>query len=362
MNWWFSFAKINWWFSFAKLRFNTFASTRRDFYEDFASSLRDGASAIEQLKAMAKRSRRRRTGWAALYEHWIHKMGRMSFGHALQHTVPPYEAMVLTAAEESGRLEEAMDYLGRSIRLLGKAKSVYFIAMLSPALSFLVIIGFLIAYALHSVPEYLQILPLERWPYLSKVMYHVSTGLVSHGFIISILTIFALVLVTWSKPNWYGRIRRLIEKIPFFPWSSYRAYEGNNFLVALSILLQANNHGLKDALEMMCRFASPWLAWHITVMLHRLKLAPNKPALAMDTGIFSRKVMDRIEDYSDRTEFNSAIYKLAFDSGEKLVEQAQARAVISGLIAMLFVAAMILVITISNIQFAQQVTSVMKSM
>jgi len=353
---------MNWRLKIAKFKFNSISSTRREFYEDFAISLRDGAAAIEQLKTMAMRARRRRTGWAALYEHWIYKMGRMSFGHALQHTVPPYEAMVLTAAEEGGRLEEALDYLGRSIRLLAKARSVYFISMLSPVLSLLVIIGFLIAYALHSVPEYLQILPLERWPYLSKAMYYVSTGLVSNGIFSVALTIISIVLLTWSKPNWYGRTRRFIEVIPFFPWASYRNYEGNSFLVSLSILLQSNNHGLKDALEMMRRFASPWLAWHITVMLHRLNLAPNKPALAMDTGIFSRKVMDRIEDYSERTEFNSAIYKLAFDSGEKLVEQAQARAVISGLIAMLFVAAIILVITISNIQFAQQVTSVMKSM
>lgn len=353
---------MSWLFKVAKFRFNALSSTRRQFYEDFAISLRDGAAVIEQLKAMAMRARRRRTGLAALYEHWIYKMGRMSFGRALQHTVPPYEAMVLTAAEEAGRLEEAMDYLGRSIRLLGKAKSVYFISLFSPVLSFLIIIAFLIAYALHSVPEYLQILPLEHWPAISKVMYHVSTGLASNGLLIAAISILLVGLISWSKPNWYGRTRRAIEKIPFLPWASYRNYEGNNFLVSLSILLQSNNHGLKDALEMMRRFASPWLAWHITVMLHRLNLAPNKPALAIDTGIFSSNVMDRIEDYSSRTEFNSAIYKLAFDSGEKLVEQAQTRAVLTGLIAMLLVAAMILVITISNIQFAQQVTSAMKSL
>lgn len=353
---------MSWLFKVARFRFNILSSMRRQFYEDFAISLRDGASAIDQLKAMAMRARRRRTGLAALYEHWIYKMGRMSFGRALQHTVPPYEAMVLTAAEEAGRLEDAMDYLGRSIRLLGKAKSVYFISLFSPVLSIFIIIAFLITYALHSVPEYLQILPLERWPALSKVMYHVSTGLASNGIVIATLSILLIFLVSWSKPNWYGRTRRVIEKIPFLPWSSYRNYEGNNFLVSLSILLQSNNHGLKDALEMMRRFASPWLAWHITVMLHRLNLVPNKPALAIDTGIFNSNVMDRIEDYSDRTEFNSAIYKLAFDSGEKLVEQAQTRAILTGLIAMLLVAAMILIITISNIQFAQQVTSAMKSL
>ncbi len=348
-------------FKIARFWFNAVPSNRREFYEDFASSLRDGASNIDQLKKMALRARRRKTGWAPLYEHWIRKMRRMSFGYALQHTVPPYEVMVLTAAEEDGRLDEAMDYLARSIQLLGKVRSIYFISLFSPAISLLVIIGFLSAYALIIAPEYLQIIPLEKWPLLNRAIYTVADALVSKGvlFITGAIGIFSIV--NWSKPNWHGRLRKKIDRIPLTPWSSYRQNEGNNFLISLSILLQSNNHGIKEALEMMRKFSTPWLTWHITLMLHRLTLTPNRPALALDTGIFDLRMMDRIEDYADRSEFNRAIYKLAFDSGEKFVERAQKRALFIGVVAMFFVAVMVLIIAFSNIQFSQATEAALKT-
>lgn len=331
---------MSYFFKIARLRFNTFSSNRREFYEDFAISLRDGASIIDQLKTMSMRSRKRKTGWAPLYEHWVKKMRRMSFGHAIQHTVPAYEAMVLTAAEEDGRVAEAMDYLGRSIRLLGKVQSIYFVSLISPLIAILVIIGYLVSFALLIAPEYLQIIPLNRWPSLTKFIYFISTTLVNNAFLLTLLSAGLLSLIHWSKANWGGFLRLRVDKIPFTPWSSYRQTESNNFLIALSILLQSNNHGVKESLEMMRKFSSPWLRWHISVMLHRLKISPGRPALALDSGLFDSQVMDRIEDYAERTEFNKAIYKLAFDSGDKFVEQAQLRSLIVSLIAMFLVAVM----------------------
>lgn len=353
---------MTWGLKFAKFRFKAFAANRKDFYEDFAMALRDGAATIDLLKTRAQRARRRRTGLAPLYEHWLHKMRRMSFGYALQHTVPAFETMVLTAAEEDGRIDEAMDYLGRSIEIKGKTQSIYFVSLASPIISAVVLLGFLISYALVIAPEYLQILPLEKWPALTKSIYFLSSALVNNGVFFMALCAASFAAVMWSRPNWYGRIRKRIERLPFNPWSSYRDNESNNFLIALSILLQSNNHGIKEALEMMRRFASPWLAWHITVMLHRLKLTPDRPALALDTGLFNQATMDRIEDYADRTEFNQAIYKLAFDSGERFIKEAQRKAIIVSLIAMLLVAAAILLITMSNMQFAQVTEASMKSL
>jgi len=353
---------MNFWFKLAKWRFNTFSQNRKDFYEDFAMALRDNAATIDQLNTMAMRSRRRRTGWAALYEHWIKKMRRMSFGYALQHTVPTFESMVLTAAEEDGRISEAMDYLVRSIELTGKIKNIYFISLASPMISILVIIGFLISYATVTGPEYLQIMPFEQWPTLTKSIYFVSNGLYQNGVSFIVASIITVALIFWSRPNWYGRWRKFFERIPLNPWSSYRYNESNNFLIALSILLQSNNHGTKDALEMMRKFSSPWMAWHINVMLKRLKLTPDRPEMAMDTGLFDNHVMDRIEDYANRSEFNSAIYKLAFSSGEKFVKTAQIRAIVIGVLAMLIVASCILLMAASNIQFSQAANSLMKSM
>ncbi|WP_137808414.1 type II secretion system F family protein [Pseudomonas sp. G(2018)] len=340
-------------FKVCRFLFNLFSDSRQEFYEDFASALRDGASDQERLKKLAARSRMRKTGWAPLYEHWLRKMRRMTFAHALQHTVPDYEVMVLTAAEEDGRLEEAMTYLGRAIRLSGKIKASYLMSLISPVMAFITIIGFFVSYAVVIAPQNLQSLPLEKWPYISRQLYAVSNALVDDGVLLAVGMVILSWCVLWSRPNWRGRIRSKLDKIPLLPWKAYREREANNFLVSLAILLQSNNHGMKEAMERMKQFASPWLGWHLSLMLKRLELTPNMPARALDTGLFSVRVMDRIEDYSERTDFNKAMRMLAFDHGDKEVQAAERQAVISGYLAMGIISMVLGVIVLGNFEFNQ---------
>lgn len=340
-------------YTLSRWMFNVFGDNRREFYEDYASALKDNVAGPERLKKMAARARKRKTGWAPLYDHWLLKMRRMSFAHALQHTVPDYEVMVLTAAEEDGRLGEAMTYLGRSLRLSAKVNNAYFMALLSPVMAMLLLIIFFLAYALVIGPQLLEVLPLEKWPIISKSMYAFSTTLVDQGLLLCIGGGMLCWLVVWSRGNWRGKIRALLDRVPLLPWRNFRERQANNFLVSLAILLQSNNHGPKEALKRMRHFASPWLAWHINIMLKRLELTPSEPARALDTGLFPLLLMDRIEDYAERSDFTKALLILAFDHGDKQVRQAEFRSVITGLVAMLVVGALICLIVLANFEFNQ---------
>ena len=340
-------------FKFSRWLFNTFDDNRQEFYEDFASALRDGAGVPDRLQKMAARARQRKTGWAPLYEHWLRKMKRMSFAHALQHTVPDYEVMVLTAAEEDGRMDEAMVYLGRAIRLSGKVKASYLMSLISPVMDLVTIIGFFLTDALVIGPQNMQTLPLDKWPALSRQLNSFSNALVDHGVLLTLGLVMVTVLVMWSRAQWRGRLRAQLDRVPLLPWRSYREREANTFLVSLAILLQSNNHGPKEALERMRQFASPWLGWHLGLMLKRMTLTPNQPARALNTGLFPLRLMDRIEDYSERTDFNSALRMLAFDHSDKQVQAAERRAVISGFLAMILVALVIGLIVMANFAFNQ---------
>lgn len=340
-------------FKFYKWLFNAFDASRQEFYEDFASALRDGASDADRLNKMAARARQRKSGWAPLYEHWLRKMRRMTFARALQHTVPDYEVMVLTAAEEDGRLSEAMDYLSRAIRLSSKIKSAYFMSLISPALALSTLLSFFLAYALVIAPQNLQTLPLDKWPEISRQLYAFSSLLVNGGVALCIGAGITVWLVMWSRSQWRGRVRAWADRVPLLPWRAYREREANTFLVAFAILLQSNNHGPKEALERMRQFASPWLSWHLGLMLRHLGRTPDQPARALSTGLFSIQLMDRIEDYAERTDFTKALRTLAFDHGDKQVQAADRRAVIGGFLAMLMVAAVIILIMWSNFEFNQ---------
>lgn len=340
-------------FKFYKWLFNTFDASRQEFYEDFASALRDGAADADRLNKMASRARQRNSGWAPLYEHWLRKMRRMTFARALQHTVPDYEVMVLTAAEDDGRLSEAMDYLGQAIRLSSKVKSAYFMSLISPVIALSTLMGFFLAYALVIGPQNLQTLPLDRWPVVSQQLYAFSTLLVNGGIVLCVGLGIFVWLVMWSRSHWRGRIRAWADKVPMLPWSGYREREANTFLVAFAILLQSNNHGPKEALERMRQFASPWLSWHLGLMLRQLGRTPDQPARALDTGLFPIQLMDRIEDYAERTDFTKALRTLAFDHGDKQIQAANRRAAIGGFMAMILVAAMIGLIVWANFEFSQ---------
>jgi type II secretory pathway component PulF len=342
-------------FKWSRWMFNVSSDARREFYEDFASALRDNMGGPERLVKMAARARKRRTGWAPLYEHWLRKMRRLSFAHALQHTVPDYEVMVLTAAEEDGRMEDAMVYLAKSLRLSAKIKSAYFTSLISPIVATLTLLGFFLAYALVIAPQNLEVLPLEKWPTLSRLLYSFSKGLVDGGMFLIVALIAAGWMVAWSRANWKGSLRSTFDRIPLLPWRGYRERQANNFLVSLAILLQSNNHGPKEALERMRHFAGPWLNLHLREMLARLDKTPAEPARALNTGLFPAHMMDRIEDYSERRDFTKALLILAFDHADKQVQRAERQAVVSGYLAMLVVGGVIGLIVMANFEFNQAV-------
>ncbi|WP_411566807.1 type II secretion system F family protein (plasmid) [Pseudomonas orientalis] len=340
-------------YKLARWLFNVFGDKRREFYEDYASALRHNMGGPERLAKMALRARKRRSLWAALYDHWLHKMRRMSFAHSLQHTVPDYEVMVLTAAEEDGRLEQAMDYLSRSLRLSAKIRAAYFMSLVSPILTLLTLTVFFIANALVIAPLNLQLLPLEKWPSLSRGLYSFSKVMVDGGVLLCVAMVALVWLIAWSRANWSGALRSLMDRVPLLPWRAYRARQANTFMVSLAILLQSNNYGPKEALERMRQFAGPWLGEHLRKMLNRLQKTPNKPALALNSGLFPMHMMDRIEDYAERTDFTEALLLMAFDQGDKQVQRAEQQAMISGFMALLLIVGVILLIVLANFEFNQ---------
>ncbi|MFA0921453.1 Type II secretory pathway, component PulF [Pseudomonas coronafaciens pv. garcae] len=342
--------------------FNFSGNARREFYEDYASALRDNMGGPERLAKMAARARQRRTGWAPLYEHWLRKMKRLTFAHALQHTVPDYEVMVLTAAEEDGRMEDAMDYLAKSLRLSAKISSAYFSSLVSPVLASVTILVFFLSYALIIAPQNLETLPLEKWPTLSRLLYAFSQGLVDGGMLLVVAVLAVGWLVAWSRANWKGSLRSIVDRVPLLPWRGYRERQANNFLVSLAILLQSNNYGPKESFERMRSFAGPWLNSHLRAMLARLGKTPDEPARALDTGLFPVHMMDRIEDYAERRDFTKALLILAFDHADRQVQRAERQAMISGYLGMLTVGGVMGFILIAGFEFNQAVEAYIQTM
>jgi hypothetical protein len=347
-------------FKFAKYSFYKSDRARQEFYEDFAQAIRDGEGASVRLNKLVVRGKRDSDLRTPMFEVWLKRMRRVTFAESTAQCIPPYEVMVLTSAERDGKLAEAMDFLARSLSILGQIRSAYMMALISPLISFVVVLGMLITNSVEIAPIYLAIVPLNDWPSLPKAIYYMSELLVNRWFFVIPLLGAFYSLLSWSKDNWYGVVRSKVEKIPGLPWKKHRIRQGDYFLMTLALMLQSNSTGLKEALQSMKEFASPWLRWHLNQMSKRLVLTPSEPARALDNGLLQRSIMYRVEDFSERSNFEEGLKKMALDNGEYAVRKAHVKAVISSMIAIMLSAAFMLSFSIAQKQMGDQMQISMK--
>lgn len=349
-------------FRFARFLFNFFGTVRMDFYVDFADALRDGAGESSRLRKLEERALARHSLMAPLYSHWRRKMKRMPFSLALQHTVPEHEAMILSVAEDDNRLPEGLEILSRAIGISREIKTAELMQTYSSWIGLMVLLVFMVMYDLLIAPANKEALPMKFWPASTMFLYTVAHSITAGWFVYLSGLVVTVAAINWSKANWKGRLRVFFDGIPLLPWRNHRDVQATTFLMTLAILLDGKRFGPGEAFRKMRDFSTPWLAWHLSRMNKRLELAPSKPALAVNTGIFSRSLLDRIEDYADRSDFNVALKKIAFDHSERHRQRALSMAMIKGTIAMLALAAVMLFIVFSNYELNQAIDNATRSM
>lgn len=336
---------------------------RKQFYEDFALAMRDGDGVLVRLDKLISRGKRDSQSIAVLYESWRKKMRRVqSFSAALVSSIPDHEVMILSGAERDGALPEAMEYLAKSIEISGKINGAYAMALMSPAMSFVVAAGMLIAFYFNMVPAVVPQMPLSAWPALASFFYVLSFIVVEYWFVIIGLIFGVGYLLSWSKQNWTGRSRAFAERLYFLPWRSYRIRHNDTFLISLSLLMQAKTTGVDVALGVMKDHSSPWLRWHISKMIERIPLTADAPVRALDTGFFERSVMYRIEDFAERSTFELGLKKMALDNGDLAVAKAFKYAVFASVMAIVASGVFMLSFALGSMELSTAMSSyLMKS-
>lgn len=351
-------------FNFSKLRrlqlrFRSSATLRKEFYEDFARALHDGQGASVRVGKMIQRALRESDSNAILYDSWMRRMKRVSFAKSLDQSIPGYEVMVLTSAEHDGRLPEAMEYLAVSLKIIGKVNSAYIMSLFSPLMSFVVALGMLVTFSLKISPTMMQLMPLQSWPWMAKVLHYSSSFLVNQWFIVVGVVFGGFYLLRWSKDNWVGKLRNKVDHIYFLPWRAHRVRQADAFLISLSLMMQSGSIGLKEALLAMNEYATPWMRWHLKQMYDRFKLTPKEPVRCLDTGLFERNVMYRIEDFAERSTFEEGLKKIAIDNGDYTVEKATKNAFISSMFAVGLSGAFMLFFALANSELGFSLSSFM---
>lgn len=281
---------------------------------------------------------------APLYAYWRDRARSMNLRRAWEGTVPEDDLMVIGAGER-GDLAETLRFLSKVVTVSEKNRSAVIGAIAFPAFLLLLTAGIQIGIAIGMMPIMTQIIPVEQFPFLGKILYYMSQMVLHYWAPMYGLPVALALAFFISLPRWTGRAREYLDH--FAPYSIYRDLRASEFLVALAAMASANT-SMFDAVSLMMQGAEPWLRMHLARIRHSLR-SERSMVRAVDTGLFSNEVFDRIAEYAERSNFEKGIRKIGLATIEETAERISKRSqiirnilvVMVGLLIMLTVAAML---------------------
>jgi len=107
------------------------------------------------------------------------------------------------------------------------------------------------------------------------------------------------------------------------PYGLYRVYTGSMLIVSLSVLLKSGV-SLRSALERAMKYSSPWMRWHLRLILRSLSdQSAATFGTAFNTGLLTQAIEDRIEDAAKRRDPVVAFVKIGVGSIDKIVRDVE---------------------------------------
>ena len=311
---------------------SAFMSERGEIYElleaNFAEEGSRKVSTIRELfSAWASRESARNNDIYQVHRSIVKRLDNgLTFSKAIEPFIPKEEVLILEAAEASGQLAKGLRSVNGQRKAGSEINSIVLAAVSEPAMSLVAICltGWFCGSPLW--PEMLKVVGEKYWSAWTLPLIHFEIALAQHWQILG--SFFVLVfLYVWSIPRWTGRVRSIFDRVP--PWSIYRDRQAAIFLGVIGGLL-ASGMELDAALLRVQKCSVPWLNWHIDLMRRKLALSGASPLNAMNTGLFSNKILDLIEDAGRNKSFDLALTHLGTDALPLIVRRVKIMAAVAG--------------------------------
>lgn len=252
------------------------AGFRLKFYRLLALQMRNKIlllQALEQIRDMYTDFGRKSHGFGLLVDDCQAALKdnseANSLAHVLSRWVPAEEAALISAGMRSNKLPEALEQAEvliacrKRITMAVLKMAVYPLGCAVMLTSTLVIINEQL------IPTMSEMADPASWTGMLGLMNTVLTWVKSHGVLWGGVLGLGVVWTLWSLPRWVRPdvLRRQADK--WVPWGVYSDIQGAIFLINIGALLQAEVKTL-DALLLIRRFASPWLAVRLDAMMEEV--------------------------------------------------------------------------------------------
>ncbi|TDN59092.1 type II secretion system protein [Paraburkholderia sp. BL10I2N1] len=310
---------------FRRMREVFYSETRMDVA---TKGLRNRDTLLERLSTFETRYQsRKRLVWPVFQAITRRMQAGDDFAAAIRPFIPSDEYALLELAGSSTQKDAAVRGLELA-EMAANAKSILAtttsMQMVYPVFLLVYMYGFAVLFGAQVFPQVLETRPLDQWHPAGQVLYAIDTFCANYWWLTSTIVVGLVAGYFYTLKRWTGDLRNKADNAPLM-WRNRRDLRAALLIVSLAGLFDSNLT-LRAALDRLTKTADPWLRWHLNRMSRRLTVHPDQQMRALDTGIFSEEVIDKITDAAGRDQFVQAIKDLGSNSLSRVVESVRRNA------------------------------------
>lgn len=241
--------------------------------------------------------------------------------------VPKDELSVIFSSEKSGSLSSGFRGIAEMINYRKELTSSIAKAVSFPLIMLVLALVVISGYAVKVFPAFERVIPTQRWPTVTQVLYSFGSSLYN-GLWIYFLIFFiaAYIIIVLLLNNLTGNLRNnVLDRI--IPFSIYKKMVCSMFISNLSSMLK-NKVPINDSLTVLSQNANRWLYAHINTMLDNMARGDTYKD-ALNTGLLGKEEILNVSIYSGLPSFSDVLAAVALKARKDL---AQAISRLSGLL------------------------------
>ncbi|AGR57478.1 Toxin co-regulated pilus biosynthesis protein anchors TcpT to membrane [Salmonella bongori N268-08] len=241
--------------------------------------------------------------------------------------VPKDELSVIFSSEKSGSLSSGFRGIAEMINYRKELTSSIAKAVSFPLIMLVLALVVISGYAVKVFPAFERVVPTQRWPTVTQVLYSFGSSLYN-GLWIYFLIFFiaAYIIIVLLLNNLTGNLRNnVLDRI--IPFSIYKKMVCSVFISNLSSMLK-NKVPINDSLTVLSQNANRWLYAHINTMLDNMARGDTYKD-ALNTGLLGKEEILNVSIYSGLPSFSDVLAAVALKARKDL---AQAISRLSGLL------------------------------
>jgi type II secretory pathway component PulF len=302
---------------------------RLRLYRKIATMLVNGLPLLKVLEDMQLRAsdggRKPKEAMALVLDDWrraVQNGQRLSDGMA--GWVPSAEQMILSAGEQSGRIEQALLAVINVVQSSQRIRRAVIGGLAYPLAIAVMIVAYVYIFGAHVIPEFARMVDPTQWHGAARSLYLMSNFVRAWMPLLVLAMVGLVVAILLSLPRWCGNKRVLADRMA--PYSIYRLINGSSFLVAFAAL-QASGLTVEKALLRLSGDASPWLRERLDGALMGVKSGLNCGEALRNAGYGfpSQEIVEDLCIYAEYRGFSDALKLLADEWLETGVDRVTAQ-------------------------------------